>query len=104
MPVLVCGESPQRKPFREVAATIAFNAHGVLLVLNEKVAVGQTLLLTNPATQDVQEGRVVYFTSSRGGSMHIGIEFICPAPSFWPIDNPPEDWKAIDGRAGLFAD
>jgi hypothetical protein len=103
MPVLVCGESSQQKPFREVAATIAFNAHGVLLVLNEKVLVGQKLLLTNPATQVVQEGRVVYFTTSRGGSMHIGIEFIRPAPAFWPIESPPEDWKAIDGHGGLFS-
>jgi len=74
------------------AATVAFNAHGALLILHEKVTTGQKLLLMNPTTRDDQEARVVYSTSSRGGAQHVGIEFIQPAPLFWGVEDPPQDW------------
>ena len=99
LPVVVCGESPKRKPFREEALTITFNAHGLLLVLYEKVELGQKLLLMNPTTWDEQEANVVYFTASDGGLAYVGIEFVQPAPNFWPINNPPEDWNAASNAA-----
>jgi hypothetical protein len=67
LPVFVCGESPKRKPFREEAMTVAFNAHGALLV--------------------------VYLTPSYRGLTHVGVEFVHPAPEFWPVSNPPDDWS-----------
>jgi hypothetical protein len=91
LPVFVCGESSGCKHFREEASTIAFNAHGVLLTLYEKVELGQTLLLMNPTTWDEQEARVVYLTPSFGGQTQVGVEFIRPAPEFWPV-NVPDDW------------
>jgi hypothetical protein len=93
LPVIVCGKSPERKPFREEALTVTFNAHGALLVLYEKVERGQKLLLMNPTTWDEQEARVVYFIASSGGLTHVGIEFTGPAPGFWPISNSPHDWN-----------
>jgi hypothetical protein len=93
LPVVVCGESPKRKPFREEALTVAFNAHGALLLLCERVELGQVLLLMNPTTWDDQKARVVYSTPSRRGLTHVGIEFMRPAPEFWPLDNPPDDWN-----------
>src|ERR1700730_5192849 len=93
LPVVVCGESPKRKPFREQALTVAFNAHGALLILYATVEMGQELLLTNPITRDEQKAHVVYFTPSSGGLTHVGIEFIGPAPEFWSIDNQPDDWN-----------
>ena len=93
LPVVVCGESPKRKPFREEALTVAFNAHGALLVLYAKVELGQVLLLMNPTTWDDQKARVVYSTPSYGGLTHVGIEFMRPAPEFWPVSNPPDDWN-----------
>jgi hypothetical protein len=93
LPVVVCGESAERKLFQEEALTVTFNAHGVLLVLNEKVELGQKLLLMNPTTWDEQEARVAYFTASYGGLTYVGMEFMRPAPEFWPISNPPDDWN-----------
>lgn len=94
LPVFVCGESPKRKPFREEAMTISFNAHGALLVLYEKVRLGQEIQLMNPTTWDDQKARVVYLTPSYGGLTHVGVEFIKPAPEFWPVNNQPDDWSA----------
>jgi hypothetical protein len=93
LPVVVCGESPKRKPFREEALTISFSAHGALLILYEKVELGQELLLVNPTTWDDQEARVVYSTPSYGGLTHIGVEFMRPSPQFWPVNDPPDDWN-----------
>jgi hypothetical protein len=92
LPVVVCGETSRRKAFRVEAATVAFNAHGALLILHEKVETGQMLLLMNPTTWDDQEARVVYSTSSRGGTQYVGVEFIQPAPLFWGVKDPPRDW------------
>jgi hypothetical protein len=93
LPVFVCGESPKRKPFKEEAFTVSFNAHGALLILGAKVELGQQVMLMNPTTWDDQAARVVYATPAKGGLTHIGVEFVSPAPGFWPVSDPPEDWK-----------
>jgi hypothetical protein len=103
LPVYVCGESPKRKPFKEEAFTVSFNAHGALLILYAKVELGQQVMLMNPITWDDQPARVVYTTPAKGGLTHIGVEFIHPAPQFWPINDPPEDWNfsPAAGRSSL---
>lgn len=83
------------KPFQEEGLTIAFNAHGALLVLYEQVEPGQELHLMNPKTWDEQEARVVHSIPSYGGLAHVAVEFMHPAPEFWPVDNPPDDWKNV---------
>ncbi len=93
LPVFVCGESAKRKPFKEEAFTVSFNAHGALLILCAKVELGQEVLLMNPTTWDDQAARVVYSTPANGGLTHIGVEFKSPAPQFWPVGDPPEDWN-----------
>jgi hypothetical protein len=95
LPVIVCGHPPKYDSFRECAKSIAFNAHGALLVLRNKVELGQKLLLINPTTYNQQEARVVYLTPSFGGKTHVGVEFMTPAPDFWPIENAPDDWKIM---------
>ena len=104
LPLVVCGESPKRKPFREEALTVAFNAHGALLILYAKVELGQKLLLMNPTTWDEQEACVMYSTPSSGGLTHVGVEFMRPAPQFWPVNDPPDDWNVapIIARDSLF--
>ena len=99
LPVVVCGESPEREPFREEALAVTFNAHGALLILRAEVELGQKLLLMNPTTWDEQEARVAYFTASYGGLTYAGIEFMRPAPEFWPINNPPDDWNIAPNAA-----
>lgn len=92
VPVVVCGESPVSRPFREESLTVTFNAHGALLILYAQVELGQKLLLMNPTTWDDQEARVVYSAPSQHGLTNAGVEFMRPAPELWPISNPPEDW------------
>ena len=65
----------------------------LLILLYVKVELGQKLLLMNPTTWDEQKARVVHPTPSSGGLTHVGIEFMSPAPGFWPINKPLDDWN-----------
>ena len=93
--LVVRGESTESKPFQENTFTISVSAHGTLLVLATKVALGQTLLLSNPHSQGEVVGRVVRFGISYGGLAQVGIDFAQPVPEFWPVKSLPDSWKSI---------
>ena len=93
--LVVRGESEESKPFQEKTFTISVSAHGTLLVLATKVRLGQTLLLSNPQTQDEVVGRVVRFSIPHGGLAQVGIDFAQPAPEFWPVESVPDSWRLV---------
>jgi diguanylate cyclase (GGDEF)-like protein/PAS domain S-box-containing protein len=93
--LVVRGESKESKPFQERTFTISVSAHGVLLVLATNVALGQTLFLSNPHSQDEVEGRVVHFDPPFGGLDQVGIDFAKPAPEFWPVEAVPNSWRTL---------
>lgn len=93
--VVVRGESTDKQPFQEETFTLVVNAHGALIFLFTKVALGQRLLLMNPRNWDEREARVVYLDSRSGGLSRVGIAFQQPAPDFWPISECPSDWNAL---------
>jgi hypothetical protein len=84
--LIVRGHSAEGQPFQEETFTISVSAHGALLVLASRVALGQTLLLVNPQTHDEKEARVARFGALYGGLAQVGIEFARPAPEFWFAD------------------
>lgn len=93
VPLLVCGQSTERQPFQEETFTISVSAHGALLILATKVALGQKLVLRNQQTQDERHGTVACFGSPYGGLAQVAIEFSRPAPEFWPVDPLPRGWR-----------
>ena len=92
VPVIVTGESAEHRPFREETFTVTVNAHGALMMLATRVALGQMLLVTNPASQTEREGRVAYLGQAYAGLSQVAVEFSRPAPDFWPVGSPPPDW------------
>ena len=84
--LIVRGESVEGRSFEEETFTISVSAHGALLVLAAKVALGQKVLLTNVQTRNEKEGRVARFGSLYGGLAQVGVEFAAPAPEFWHAD------------------
>jgi hypothetical protein len=80
--------------FEESTQTLIVNAHGALIALAGKVEKAQILRLTNRATKEVQLCHVVHLGPLSGGKAQVGIEFKSPAPDFWRIAFPPEDWTA----------
>jgi len=88
--LIVRGKSIEGQPFQEKTFTISVSAHGALLVLAAKVALGQTLVLLNPLNRTEKEGRVARFGSLYGGLAQVGVEFAGPSPEFWLNDFQPD--------------
>ncbi len=93
LPVLVKGNAKYEGPFTEPTRAVVINAHGALITLVTHAELGQKLTLTNVATREEQECRVVYLGTKLGGRTEVGIAFKHPAPKFWGIAVPPIDWK-----------
>jgi hypothetical protein len=92
VPVIVSGKTTSNQDFQEETRTLVVNAHGALISLAARVAAGQQILMSNRATQEVRECKVVYLGNAQGGKTQMGIEFVKPCPKFWRIDFPPDDW------------
>jgi hypothetical protein len=89
------------KPFEEKSKTITVNANGCLVLLATKVKRGQTLKIINPQTQEELTCTVCFLGESRDGKSEVAFEFSEPAPKFWRIAFPPNDWDPAERkRAG----
>jgi hypothetical protein len=92
MPIAVIGPGPDRKMLREQTYTSVVNAHGALITLDLPVRVGQVVILQNPETNEEQSCRIIRVSPVREGKTEVGIEFLKPAPNFWHVAFPPDDW------------
>ncbi len=95
IPLLVSGQGKRDTPFQEQTHTLIVSASGALISLAATVEHGQKLFLTNKATGDKLECKIVYLGRVQIGKTDVGIEFTQPAPEFWRIAFPPEDWKPL---------
>jgi hypothetical protein len=93
IPITVSGETIQG-PFTEKTQTLVINAHGALLTLAAKVVHGQKLALKSATHPETQACSVVFVGPSVEGKTQFGVEFTAPAPHFWQIAFPPQDWSA----------
>jgi hypothetical protein len=88
----VIAPGPDKKMAREQTHTVVVNGHGALIRLDLKVRVGQTIILQNPETSEEQTCRVIHVSTHAEGKTEVAIEFLKPAPKFWRVAFPPEDW------------
>jgi DNA-binding NtrC family response regulator len=72
-----------KNSFSEETATLDVSAHGAVVPLTTKVALGQTVMLVDPQNWDERVVRIARITSPSGSLTHIGVEFPNPAPEFW---------------------
>ena len=93
VPLVIRGQSADQKTFQEENFTLSVNAHGALLMLETKVALGQKLLVMNPKNWHECEATVAYIGPPYAGLANVGIEFTRPAPEFWSLSYPPADWS-----------
>jgi hypothetical protein len=92
VPILVSGKTANNQDFKEETRTLVVNAHGALIALAAQVAAQQNVTLSNKATQQSIDCRVVHLGSAQGGKTQVGLEFVKPSGKFWQIDFPPDDW------------
>ncbi len=93
VPVLVLGGTPDKHSVLEETHTLVVNAHGALLTLAMKVVPEQQLTIRNMKSKEEQACRVAYLGPTVSGKTQVGVEFTSPAPHFWHIAFPPEDWS-----------
>jgi PilZ domain-containing protein len=92
VPIAVTGKAIDQKEFTEEARTLVVNAHGALISLEARVVVNQEITISNKATRQTLECRVVHVGNAQGGRTQLGVEFVRASPTFWQIDFPPDDW------------
>ena len=92
LPIQVLARGPNKQHVFEDTFTSVVNAHGALFHLSLKVEVGQQIILKNIESEEEQSVRVVRSNPDADGKTEVAVEFLRPAPKFWRISFPPEDW------------
>jgi hypothetical protein len=98
VPVFVSRPAANGATIDETATMLNVNAFGGLLILKVHVVRGDVLRLTNKATLEAQECRVINVGPVTAIGTKIGIEFLNPAPDFWRIYFPTVDPKSKQRR------
>ena len=83
----------------EVCKTLVVNIHGASIGSRRAVQLDDLLKLKNTTTQEEVACRVVDLGATDKGITNVGIEFVEPAPRFWHIAFPPENWSARSPEA-----
>jgi len=92
MAVTVLAETRERTPIQEAARTLIVNAHGGLLKLQTELLTGQPLTLVHEKSGKRERARVVRVEQPTADYFAVAFEFERPAPDFWPVVFPPDDW------------
>ena len=92
VPVVIRGESPEERGFREETFTVTVSANGALVMLAAEVSLGQRVMLRKLTDSIEIQGRIAYVGMPHAGLTQVGIELDQPSPEFWPISQPPTDW------------
>ena len=92
VPVIVRTQTRQGDVLEEETRTEVVNAHGGLMKLKMELLAGQPIVLINARSKMEQSCRVVRIEHGTGTMSAVAFEFDKPAPQFWPVSFPPEDW------------
>lgn len=94
VPIVISGSETGTRLTFERTYTITLSRHGGLIALRANVRPGQNLLLTNSATHESTECRVVYLGSNQTDKRQVAIEFTDPAADFWNLSTAVSDSKS----------
>jgi len=92
VPIQVIARGPDKQHVTENSFTSVVNAHGALFSLFLRVEVNQKIILKHVDTEEEQSVRVVRTSPGADGKNEVAVEFLRPAPKFWRVSFPPEDW------------
>lgn len=76
--------------------TLSVNPFGAMIIAAETLPPQTRLVLENSVTREKIACRVVRPAKEMPEGFHIPVEFDAPAPKFWMIDFPPDDWRPHD--------
>lgn len=84
--------------YEETTETVVVNAHGCLARLAVPLEQDQQIRIINSKSNEEQDCMVVWIGKFTEGKTEVGFEFSQPAPRFWRITFPPEDWNPADRK------
>jgi hypothetical protein len=93
VPIVISGISSSNAVFSERTSTLVVNAHGGLIQLRERVALGQKLRMRNAATNEEISCTVMDISPGNTAIPEVGVEFCAPNPHFWHVSFPPANWS-----------
>lgn len=85
-------------PFEEETLTTVVNAAGALVATNLQLQQGQALTVLNKKTSEELACKVVFLQPGENGRMQMAFEFLEPAPKFWRISFPPDNWDNAERK------
>jgi hypothetical protein len=96
--LIVSGHRSNGTSFSEQTKTQIVNAHGALILLREKVLIGQNLCVQHLGTSGEP---ICTVTDINTGSdvPEVGVAFPQPCARFWRVSFPPVDWTSHDPEA-----
>jgi hypothetical protein len=83
---------------QEETTTTVVNSAGGLLLTNLPLLQGQTISITNKKTNEELACKVAFTGVGEGNRLQVGFEFVEPAPKFWRISFPPDNWDASERK------
>jgi len=95
IPITVSAETAALGMLEEDTHTLVINANGALIAMEAELLPGQQLQIKNRLTSEQQLCHVIHVGPKVEGKIQMGIEFTQPAPRFWHMTFPPEDWSGI---------
>ena len=85
IPIFVYGHGSGLEPFHEEAYSAVVSETGGLLVMTAAVQPGQSLLLTNRATQAQRKCRVAHVVARERDQPAVAVELAEPTGDFWRL-------------------
>jgi hypothetical protein len=76
--------------------TLSVNPFGAMIISADNLPAQTRLVLEHTVTHEKVACRVVRSAKEMPEGFHVPIEFDAPAPKFWMIDFPPDDWRPHD--------
>lgn len=86
----------QGKPTTFETVTLSVNNHGAMLILKQSLPPDTRFVLEHSGTRERVACKVVRPPREMPEGFQIPIEFDSPAPNFWRIAFPPNDWRPLD--------
>jgi PilZ domain len=86
----------QGKPTTFETVTLSVNNHGAMIILKQSLPPDTRFVLEHSGTREKVACKVVRPSREMPDGFQIPIEFDSPAPNFWRIAFPPNDWRPLD--------
>jgi hypothetical protein len=77
--------------------TLSVHTQGAVVVMKQGLPPETRVVLEHGSTRERVACKVIRAAKETAEGFHVPLEFDSPAPDFWKIAFPPEDWRPVEG-------